>query len=88
MCTYLCLYHLKYGKDYIIYIFISFGLSRNDSLFETKFKSNDFKTLETALIVMMVLIYLITVSPFGGITREILDPETRRKALEKKPYVR
>merc|ERR1711892_851368 len=59
-----------------------------DPLFGDIFDPSDYHTLETALIVMLVLIYLITLAPFVGITREILDPETRRKSLEKKPHIR
>ena len=64
------------------------SIFRTNPLFGNLFDPSDYHTLETALIVMLVLIYLITVAPFVGITREILDPETRRKSLEKKPYIR
>ena len=63
-------------------------VSRIDPLLGNIFDTTDYGTLETALVVMIVMIYLITLAPFIGITREILDPETRRKSLEKKPYIR
>ena len=61
---------------------------RTDPQFVNIFETSDYDTLETALVVMIVMIYLITLAPFVGITREILDPETRRNSLEKKPYIR
>ena len=62
--------------------------SWDDSQFVNIFDIADYNTLFTALLVMLIMIYLITLTPFLGITREILDPKTRRKSLEKKPYIR
>ena len=63
-------------------------LDRDGLESEDMFVMRDTETIKTALLVMIVMIYLITLAPFIGITREILDPEARRINLEKKPYIR
>ena len=74
-----------------VHVYIPMFIPRetwDDSQFVNIFDIADYSTLFTALLVMLIMIYLITLAPFLGITREILDPETRRKSLEKKPYIR
>ena len=45
-------------------------------------------TMVIALTVVHLVAWLLALSPFADITRQILDSETRRAVLTKKPYAR
>ena len=45
-------------------------------------------TMVIALTVVLLVTWLLALSPFADITRQILDPKTRQAVLTKKPYAR
>ena len=45
-------------------------------------------TMVIALTVVLLVTWLLALSPFADITRQILDSQTRRAVLTKKPYAR
>ena len=45
-------------------------------------------TMVIALTVVLLVTWLLALSPFSDITRQILDRKTRRAVLTKKPYAR
>ena len=45
-------------------------------------------TMVISLTVVLLVAWLLALSPFADITRQILDSETRRAVLTKKPYAR
>ena len=45
-------------------------------------------TMVIALTVVLLVTWLLALSPFADITRQILDSKTRRAVLAKKPYAR
>ena len=45
-------------------------------------------TMVIALTVVLLVTWLLALSPFADITRQILNRKTRRAVLTKKPYAR
>ena len=53
-----------------------------------EFSQTQSDTVVTALAVMLLILWIITFSPFADITRKIIDPASRNSVLTKKPYAR
>ena len=71
----------------IVYIFIRMLQMDMDFEFDqARFDQAD--TMVISLTVVLLVTWLLALSPFADITRQILDPETRQAVLTKKPYAR
>ena len=67
---------------------VFFLFSRMSGMNGIEFSQTQSDTVVIALAVMLLILWIITVSPFADITRKIIDPASRNSVLTKKPYAR